>query len=158
MDHAVGDGGLSHKETVQWIHQFQPNSFVGFNNGSGSDRICLREKGKPGKLGDPGARRNAGGGERGCLVAEFTYPILPDHKGGASWFYSLPKHDGLCHSADKLYSDYLEAVKCENIFSLNVGPDYKGRLRDIDVKTLKQVGEMIRAHKAAQPKNPPDGK
>ena len=27
------------------------------------------------------------------LVAEFTYPILPAHKWGADWFYSLPEHD-----------------------------------------------------------------
>ena len=35
------------------------------------------------------------------LVGEFTYPILPGHEGGAMWFYSLPKHDGLCRSAKK---------------------------------------------------------
>ena len=27
------------------------------------------------------------------VLAEFTYPILPPHQGGAMWFYSLPKHD-----------------------------------------------------------------
>jgi len=32
-------------------------------------------------------------------LAEFTYPILPEHKGGAMWFYSLPEHDNLCHPA-----------------------------------------------------------
>ena len=37
------------------------------------------------------------------LLAEFTYPILPPHKGGAMWFYSLPIHDKLCHPAEKLY-------------------------------------------------------
>jgi hypothetical protein len=31
-----------------------------------------------------------------------------------------------------------------NIFALDVGPDYAGKLRDIDVRTLRQVGEMIR--------------
>ena len=45
------------------------------------------------------------------------------------WFYSLPKHDGLCLPAEKLYQDYLGAVKYGNIFSLDVGPDYDGRLR-----------------------------
>ncbi len=33
MDHATGTGGLSHADTVEWIHKFQPNSFVGFNHG-----------------------------------------------------------------------------------------------------------------------------
>jgi alpha-L-fucosidase len=43
-------------------------------------------------------------------LAEFTYPILPEQKGGANWFYSLPEHDGLCHPAEKTYQDYLGAV------------------------------------------------
>ena len=77
-------------------------------------------------------------------LAEFTYPILPAHEGGAMWFYSLPKHDGLCHPAEKLYADYLGAVKYGNIFSIDVGPDYDGRLRAIDVETLAKVGRMIR--------------
>jgi alpha-L-fucosidase len=60
------------------------------------------------------------------------------------WFYSLPKHDELCHPAEKLFNDYRGAVKYGNIFSINVGPNYEGKLRDIDVKTLTEVGEMIR--------------
>ena len=61
------------------------------------------------------------------------------------WFYSLPEHDHLCLPAEKIYADYLGAVKFGNIFSLDVGPDYNGRLRAIDVETLHQVGDMIRA-------------
>jgi len=68
------------------------------------------------------------------------------------WFYSLPKHDNLCHPAEKLYADYLGAVQYENIFSINVGPDYEGRLRDIDNKTLRQVGDMIRSGSSTQSK------
>ena len=62
------------------------------------------------------------------------------------WFYSLPNHDALCLPAEKLYRDYLGAVKYGNIFSLDVGPDYAGRLREIDVQTLRKVGEMIRSN------------
>jgi alpha-L-fucosidase len=58
----------------------------------------------------------------------------------------------LCKSADSLYTDYLGAVKYGNIFSIDVGPNYEGKLRDIDVKTLQAVGEMIRA-KAPMPAN-----
>jgi alpha-L-fucosidase len=36
-------------------------------------------------------------------------------------------------------------VKYGNIFSLDVGPDYDGRLRKVDVETLRHVGEMIRS-------------
>ena len=63
---------------------------------------------------------------------------------GAEWFYSVPALDNSCQPAKKLYEDYLGAVKHGNIFSLDVGPDYNGKLRDIDVKTLHEVGQMIR--------------
>lgn len=146
MDHALGDGGLSHKETVEFIHQFQPNCFVGFNMGESAGRLAIRERGKPGKIGDTSATKENKDTEvkyKGYLAAEFTYPILPDHEGGAKWFYSLPKHDNLCHPAEKLYNDYAGAVKFENIFSIDIGPNYEGKIRDIDVKTLKEVGKMI---------------
>ncbi|MEA1875967.1 MAG: alpha-L-fucosidase [Bacteroidota bacterium] len=146
MDHAVGDGGLSHKETVEWIHQFQPNSFVGFNHGEPAGRLSLRELGKPGLIGDVSTtkyNKDAEANYKGYLAAEFTYPILPPHKGGAMWFYSLPKHDTLCKPAEDLYKDYQGAVKFGNIFSIDVGPNYEGKLRDIDVKTLTQVGQWI---------------
>ena len=153
MDHAVGTGGLSHSETVEWMHRFQPNTFVGFNHGEPAGRLCLRERGRPGKIGDKGAskyNKDAEGAYTGYLVAEFTYPILPPHEGGAQWFYSLPKHDDLCHPAAKLFKDYRGAREHGNIFSINVGPNYAGRLRDIDVRTLKEVGEMIRVAEGPQ--------
>ncbi len=147
MDHAAGDGGLSHKETVEWVHKFQPNCFVGFNHGAPAGRLSLRERGKPGRIGDASTtvyNKDAEADYKGYLVAEFTYPILPEHEGGADWFYSLPEHDDLCKPAEKIYRDYLGAVEYGNIFSLDVGPDYTGRLRDIDVKTLKKVGQYTR--------------
>ena len=56
------------------------------------------------------------------------------------WFYSLPKHDNLCMPAAKIYREYCGAVKYGNIFSLDVGPDYAGKLRKIDVETLASRG------------------
>lgn len=153
MDHAVGVGGLNHKETVKWVHQFQPNSFVGFNHGEPAGRLNLRERGSPGEIGDTTAtlyNKKAESEYQNYLVAEFTYPILPANtengvkrEGGADWFYSLPKYDSLVHPVEKLYQDYLGAVKFGNIFSINVGPTYEGKLREIDVKTLTEVGKMI---------------
>jgi len=146
MDHAAGDGGLSHKETTEYIHQFQPNCFIGYNHGEASGRLCLRERGKAGEIGDASAteyNKDAEANYKGYLAAEFTYPILPKHEGGADWFYSLPKHDNLCKSAEDLYKDYVGAVKYANIFSINVGPNYEGKIRDIDVKTLQKVGKYI---------------
>jgi len=147
FDHAVGDGGLSHAETLAFVKSLQPDCFVGFNHGDqeGAD-IRLGEMGRPGPLEDHAAAgpymRNAP--SKKYRAAEFTYPILPPHSGGAMWFYSLPQHDQLCHSAEKIYADYLGAVKYGNLFSLDVGPDYAGRLRDIDVRTLRKVGQYIR--------------
>ena len=150
FDHAVGDGGLDHEKTVQWCKQFQPGCFVGFNSGAPAGDIRLGEMGHPAPLADlRGAGFNSGhmAGYTGYRLAEFTYPILPKHNGGAIWFYSLPEHDNLCYPAEKLYKDYLGAVKFGNIFSLDIGPNYEGKIRDIDVATLRKVGEMI--------KNPP---
>ena len=129
MDCAQGNGGLDRKETTAWVKRFQPGCFVGFNGGGAGD-LRAGEMARPGPVKD-------------FPVGEFTYPILPGHEGGAMWFYSLPKHDGLCRSAKDLYRDYRGAVKYGNIFSLDVGPDYRGRLRKIDVETLREVGRMI---------------
>ncbi len=148
FDHAAGDGGLSHQETIRFVKSLQPGCFVGFNHGdqAGAD-IRLGEMGRPGPLDD---HRAAGPHmrdtpSRNYQLAEFTYPILPAHKGGAIWFYSLPEHDQLVHPAEKIYQDYLGAARYGNIFSLDIGPDYRGRLRDVDVRTLRAVGRMIRA-------------
>ena len=63
--------------------------------------------GKPAPLADP---KGAGPymaktPSKSYLLAEFTYPILPPHQGGAMWFYSLPKHDQLVLPAEKLYRE-----------------------------------------------------
>ena len=149
MDHAAGDGGLSHKETTKFVHQFQPNCFIGYNHGEVSGRLEIREEGRPGPIA---SHLDSVTGKNTYLAAEFTYPILPEHEGGAMWFYSLPKHDNLCKPAGDLYRDYLGAVKYENLFSINVGPNYDGKIRDIDVATLAQVGRYIRGEEEL-PKN-----
>ena len=74
------------------------------------------------------------------------------------WFYSLPRHDRLCLPAEKLYADYLGAVKYGNIFSLDVGPDYAGRLREVDVETLRRVGRYIRGELKLPPPPVSQGK
>ena len=157
FDHAVGDGGLSHKDTIAWCKSFQPGCFIGFNHGdqTGAD-IRLGEMGRPGPLDDHAAAgpHMKDAPSKSYRLAEFTYPILPPHKGGAMWFYSLPIHDALCLPAEKLYRDYLGAVKFGNVFALDVGPDYAGRLREVDVRTLRKVGGMIRSN-APDPSVPP---
>jgi alpha-L-fucosidase len=153
----VGDGGLGHQATVAWCHHCQPGCLIGFNHGEPAGEVRLGEMGRPASLDDvagAGFGANNARGYRGYLLAEFTYPILPPHQGGAMWFYSLPVHDRLCLPAEKLYQDYRGAAKYGNIFSIDVGPDYAGRLRTIDVKTLRQVGRMIRGEIPAPPEKP----
>lgn len=148
MDHAAGDGGLDHFLTTQWIHQYQPDCFVGYNHGEPYGRLVLRERGKPGPIGSEDVNWNSDQGQnekqfKGYLAAEFTYPILPPHSGGADWFYSLPEHDQLALPALTIFQDYQGAILHQNIFSLNIGPGYNGRLRDIDVQRLQEVGKLI---------------
>ncbi|NWK55042.1 alpha-L-fucosidase [Verrucomicrobiaceae bacterium N1E253] len=154
FDHAVNDGGLSHQDTVKWVHQFQPNTFCGFNTGQTAGRLNLRERGRPGAIGDKTAAHGKNHHKTSYSafkVAEFTYPILEGQNRkkmrGAQWFYSLPENDHKAASPDKIYQDYLGAVKYGNIFSLNIGPDRSGKLREIDIKTLKTVGQYIRKEK-----------
>ncbi len=146
VDHAAGTGGLSHQEFLAHCKKLQPSCFVGFNHGD-QQNTCIRigELGKPGPLSDlssagPYANKE---GSTNYLVAEFTYPIQPRRPKGAMWFYSHPDNEGACLMPEKLYADYLGAVKYGNLFSINVGPDYQGKLREIDVKTLQRVGTMI---------------
>ncbi|WP_164126548.1 alpha-L-fucosidase [Sphingobacterium luzhongxinii] len=142
MDHAQSDGGLSHTETAAWVKKFQPDCLVGFNHGEVAGDIRLGEMGKPGPLDSA-----EGGGPYNKVVhkdfkrAEFTYPILG--KGGR-WFYTSPKNDGEALNPEKIYEDYKGAIKYNNLFALDVGPDREGKLRDIDVKVLQQVGKLIR--------------
>ena len=147
FDHAVGTGGLSHRETAAWCKQFQPGCFIGFNHGDqASADIRLGERGRPGPLDD---QRAAGPHmdsdvSAAYRLAEFTYPIQPRRPKGAKWFYSHPDNEDACLTAEEIYADYQGAKQYGNIFSLDVGPMPSGRLRPIDVKTLQEVGRTIR--------------
>ena len=53
-------------------------------------------------------------------------------------------NDDVACTPEKIYGDYLGAGKYGNLFSLDVGPDRSGRIREIDVTTLRKVGQYIR--------------
>ena len=140
------------RDTVAFCKALQPGCFIGFNHGDqAAGDIRLGEMGRPGPLDGRQRRRfQRRPHERpykGYRLAEFTYPILPNAPRAARCGSTRCRSTmTLCHPAEKLYRDYLGAVKYGNIFSLDVGPDYDGKLREIDVKTLREVGEMIRAN------------
>ncbi len=103
FDHAVGDGGLSHTDTIAFCKALQPDCFVGFNNGpqDGAD-IRLGERGRPGPLDDHLAARPqvTDPPAKSYRIAEFTYPFLPRHEGGALWFYGqIPGAGGALEGA-----------------------------------------------------------
>jgi alpha-L-fucosidase len=90
VDHAAGTGGLSHAEFLAHCQSLQPDCLVGFNHGDQTGvRIRLGEMGRPGPLDDHKAAGPHMKNEpsKDYLLAEFTYPILPKHEGGAMWFY-----------------------------------------------------------------------
>ncbi len=141
FDHAQGDGGLDHIETAQFVKSVQPDCFVGFNHGQTAGDLRAGEYGKPGPLDNP----EAGGFNKAVsedyLIAEFAMPILGNQ---GRWFYTNPGNDAVSRSAEEIFSLYQEAVKYGNLFSLDIGPDRSGKLREIDVKTLREVGKLIR--------------
>lgn len=63
--------------------------------------------------------------------------------------------NGLCKPAETLYRDYLGAIKHGNVFALDVGPNYEGKLRDIDVTSLCKIGAWIRDPSQAPQPPPP---
>jgi len=150
FDHAVGDGGLSHKETTEFVKSLQPDCLVGYNHGEPSGDLRLGEMGYGSALDDvSGSGYNAkfAKGYSGYVAAEFTYPILGGNKRGTPyfgrWFFTTPEWENVVTPAEDIYRDYLQAAKHGNIFSLDVAPTRAGKLRPIDVRTLEKVGRHI---------------
>jgi len=148
FDYAAGDGGLDHRATAAWVKRFQPGCFVGFNHGQTAGDLRLGEMGRPTPLDDPsgagvGAKQRETWEYKGYLAAEFTMPILAGRKSGR-WFYTNPNDEQQAMPAEEILKLYQEAVRVGNIFSLAIGPDRAGRLREIDVRTLREVGRLIR--------------
>ncbi len=142
----IGDGGLNHTETMRWIRKLQPRCAVGFSAMDPQGEIRIGELAAPGPLSDlkaAGWLWEAYTNYTHFSIHEFGYPII----GGREirrWFYTAPECDELVYPAESIYRDYEGARKHGNLFNLAVAPDRAGRLREIDVKTLKKVGQYIR--------------
>jgi len=151
FDHAVGDGGLSHVATTEFVKSLQPDCLAGYNHGQASGELRLGEMGHGSALEDlSGSGYNAkyAKGYTGYVAAEFTYPILGGNRRGTPqfgrWFYTRPEWDEIVAPAEDIYRDYLSAVRHGNIFSLDVAPTRAGKLREADVRTLEKVGRYVR--------------
>ena len=150
FDNAVNDGGLNHKETTEWVKRFQPNCIVGFSSGQAAGEMQIGEDGRPGPMDHhvvvcPYMNNNPfdkwDPTYKGYHIAEILQPIIAEPS--AMWFYD-PSAGDTCRSAEDLYATYMGAVKHGNLFNLGVSPNRQGRLRDIEVRTLQEVGRMIR--------------
>jgi alpha-L-fucosidase len=145
VDHAASTGGLSHQEFLDHCRKLQPNCLIGFNHGDQNNSyIRVAECGRPGSLANGAGAGFNKGGSKHYVIGEFTFPVQPRRPKGAMWFYSHPDNEDACMSFEELYGYYCGAAKFENIFSINIGPDYNGKLRKIDVETLRRVGQEIR--------------
>ncbi len=153
MDAAGGRGGVTHEDTVKWVHKFQPNTFVGFNHGPVAGRLRVGESRMAGPMD---ARSNkylhnalkSTADNNNWKLAEITYTIFngrsPAFSGFGNWFYTKAADAGICVSPEFIYRDYLECQKYNTVLDLNVAPDRAGRLRPIDIGVLQQVGRYIR--------------
>lgn len=156
LDNAVGDGGLDHKKTTEWIKSIQPDCVVGFSSGQAAGDMQIGEDGRPGPMDhhtvvcpfiDNNPFDKWDPFYQGYKVTEILQPIIAEPS--PMWFFD-PQVGEQCRSAEDLYATYLGAVKHTNLFDLGVSPNREGKLRDIEVATLLRVGDMIR-HPRARP-------
>ncbi|MER5428492.1 alpha-L-fucosidase [Streptomyces sp. NPDC002588] len=75
------------------------------------------------------------------------YPAEVNTSIRLGWFHH-PAEDAAVRSADELFTIYLRAVGGNSCFLLNVPPDRYGRVRDIDVAVLGQLGRRIEDFRA----------
>lgn len=133
IDMAAGGGGLSQDEVTRLIKGWQPDCLVGFNHGEGGDM----------RIGESyhyfSPKRDEKYGP--FAVREFAKQIVGDQPGGGNWFYpgTTPPM-----SAERVLWFHEQAEKDDVLFSLDVGPGPDGKLREVDVAVLKEVGRLLK--------------
>jgi alpha-L-fucosidase len=166
IDNAIGDGGLSHQETVKWIKRFQPRCLVGFNCGQAAGDLQIGEDGRPAPMdrhkvvcpymgNNPIPAEKWDPSYKGYLIAEILQPMIAEPE--PLWFYDPAAGDN-CRSAQDLYATYLGAMKYGLFFELGISPNRAGQLRKVDVATLRRVGEMIQNPPKPRPPSLSTGK
>jgi len=141
------------QEITEWAHQFQPRCSIGFNRHN--PKWVNPDVIEPTECGTFGPPVFPGG-----IIREFTYIYRahaldagptpqppPGQPGGAAWFYSRyackPEDGRLGGPPMGLIKDYLGSVQYENIFDPNIQPNHEGRIRGIDAKALRSIGQWI---------------
>ncbi|MDQ7817651.1 MAG: alpha-L-fucosidase [Melioribacteraceae bacterium] len=104
-----------------------------------SERNSIDEIYKPGDMTD----YDLGSREK-IINADllFWYPAETDVSIRPGWFYH-PSQDSQVKSIDKLVDIYFNSIGKNGVFLLNVPPDKRGLINDIDVKNLLGLKEVI---------------
>lgn len=169
FDGACAEGPNGKYQEYDWqaylktIHELQPNAvsailgddvrWVGNEGGWGRDTEWSATVYTPdshpnaaqnGELGINATSQDLGSRE---LVAKarmmYWYPSEVDVSIRPGWFYH-PEEDGRVRSVANLVDIYYQSVGCNSVLLLNIPPDKRGLLHEVDVKNLKEFGEYIK--------------
>lgn len=168
FDGACAEGPNGKRQVYDWqayletIHKLQPNAvsaimgddvrWVGNEGGLGRDTEWSATVYTPdshpnaaqnGELGINAMSKDLGSRE---LVAKarmmYWYPSEVDVSIRPGWFYH-PEEDEKVRSVANLVDIYYQSVGCNSVLLLNIPPDKRGLLHEVDVKNLKEFGEYI---------------
>ena len=169
FDGACAEGPNGKRQVYDWqayletIHKLQPNAvsailgddvrWVGNEGGLGRDTEWSATVYTPdshpnaaqnGELGINAMSKDLGSRE---LVAKarmmYWYPSEVDVSIRPGWFYH-PEEDGRVRSVANLVDIYYQSVGCNSVLLLNIPPDKRGLLHEVDVNNLKKFGEYIK--------------
>ncbi|MBQ2037772.1 MAG: alpha-L-fucosidase, partial [Alistipes sp.] len=169
FDGACAEGPNGKRQVYDWqayletIHKLQPNAvsailgddvrWVGNEGGLGRDTEWSATVYTPdshpnaaqnGVLGINAMSKDLGSRE---LVAKarmmYWYPSEVDVSIRPGWFYH-PEEDGRVRSVANLVDIYYQSVGCNSVLLLNIPPDKRGLLHEVDVNNLKEFGEYIK--------------
>ena len=172
MDVAQWDGGLGHKETEQLIRKYQPNCFIGFNHGLPAGDLQSREMGSFDKLKKSVNSTKLTQNKIDSLVdqnekyvmaldwekaSKIERVLIDNYKGyklaecavcinqiGGRWYWFYNKEtQNNAIETKQILDMYRSAVESKILFSLALGPNKNGELRNVDVARLREVGKIL---------------
>jgi len=128
-----------------FVRGLQPQTLVEFSNAAPMAASDVRSIGlsAPSSASPPTDQSSvqsfgSGAGTTSYIPAEAVYSIRP------GWFWHAAE-DGQVKTVDQLVGIYLDSVGRNSLLRVNVPPDTRGLLADLDVAALNQLGPAIAA-------------
>ena len=125
-----------------FVRGLQPQTLVEFSNAAPMAASDVRSIGlsAPSTASPPTDQSSvqSPGGTTAYIPAEAVYSIRP------GWFWHAAE-DGQVKTVDQLVAIYLDSVGRNSLLRVNVPPDTRGLLADLDVAALNQLGPAIAA-------------